>query len=62
MKFHTVNCPVELSYPTCVRWIGFSGADIIGFFGDPTKLVMKPENPEFFLSMLGSLLSLLSSE
>lgn len=33
-----------------------------GFLGDPTRLVMKPEKPDFFLSMLGSLLSLVSSE
>jgi hypothetical protein len=33
-----------------------------GFFGDPTKLVMNPEKPDFFLSILGILLSLVSSE
>lgn len=33
-----------------------------GFFGDPTKLFIKPEKPDFFLSMLGILLSLVSSE
>jgi hypothetical protein len=33
-----------------------------GFFGDPTKLFMKPEKPDFFLSMLGILLSFDSSE
>jgi hypothetical protein len=61
-EFHTVNWPVELSLPTCVTWTGFSGAEMSGFFGDPTKLVMKPEKPDFFLSMLGILLSLDSSE
>lgn len=61
-KPHTVNWPVELSYPTCVTWTGFSGAEINGFFGDPTRLFMKPENPDFFLSTLGILLSLFSSE
>jgi len=33
-----------------------------GFFGDPTRLFIKPEKPDFFLSMMGSLLSLDSSE
>jgi hypothetical protein len=45
-----------------VTWTGFSGAEIRGFFGDPTKLFIKPEKPDFFLSTLGSLLSLDSSE
>ena len=33
-----------------------------GFLGDPTRLVMKPEKPDFFLNMPGALDSLDSSE
>ncbi len=34
----------------------------MGFLGDPTRLVMKPENPDFFRSIPGGLESLDSSE
>ena len=45
-----------------MTWTGFSGAEIKGFFGDPTKLFIKPEKPDFFLSMPGTLDSLPSPE
>jgi len=45
-----------------VTCTGFSGADISGFLGDPTKLFTKPENPDFFLNMPGALDSLPSPE
>lgn len=45
-----------------MRWTGFSGAEIRGFLGDPTKLVMKPEKPDFFLRTAEGLASLASSE
>ena len=57
---HTVNSPVSVSYPTCVTWTGFSGADIAGLFGLPTRLFMKLENPVFFLGTLVSFASSLS--
>lgn len=41
---------------------GFSGAEINGFFGEPTRLFMKPEKPDFFLKTLGILVSFVSSE
>lgn len=41
-----------------MTWTGFSGAEINGFLGEPTRLVMKPEKPDFFLSTPGILGSL----
>lgn len=42
---------------------GFSGAEIVGFLGEPTpKLVMKPEKPDFFLKTEAILGSFVSSE
>lgn len=47
---HTVNCPVSLSYPTCVTWTGFSGAEILTPLerGEPKTLPMKDDIPLFF--------------
>ena len=56
-----MNWPVELSYPTCVTCTGFSGAEMTGFLGDPTSVLMRPEKPDFFLKTPG-LGSFVSSE
>jgi hypothetical protein len=45
-----------------VTWTGFSGAEIVGFFGELTKLVMNVENPDFFLRTPDGFCSLPSSE
>ena len=50
----TVNSPVFWSYPTWVTWTGFSGAEMVGFLGVPTRLFMKLEKPLFFLSLFVS--------
>lgn len=49
-SLHTVNSPDSGSYPTCVTCTGFSGADMAGLLGAPTKLFIKLENPLFFLN------------
>lgn len=54
----TVNCPVSLSYPTCIICTGFSGAEILMFRGEPSILLTKDENPLFFRSGPGALLPL----
>ncbi len=41
---------------------GFSGAEIKGFLGDPTRLFMKPVKPDFFRRTAVILSSLASSE
>lgn len=51
----TVNSPVSVSYPTCVTWTGFSGADMAGLRGDDR--LKKLEKPLFFLSALFSFAS-----
>lgn len=35
---------------------------MMGFFGDPTSVLIKPEKPDFFLKTLGALASRVSSE
>ena len=49
---HTVNSPVLESYPTWVTCTGFSGAEMVGLRGVPTKLFIKLEKPLFFFSLL----------
>ena len=56
-----MNWPVTLSYPTWVTCTGFSGAEMVGFFCEPTRLFMKPEKPPF-LRCVADLGSLPSSE
>ena len=45
-----------------MTWTGFSGAEIVGFFGELTRLVMNVEKPDFFLRTPAILGSLPSSE